>query len=343
MSDQPPSAEPTSAPKRSRLKFGSKKDPTDASAPKKKSPLLQRNVMTAAATALFAVVGVLLLVSYIQGEEQDAAAARAAQPVVVATAPIASGTTLGALLAEDPSRISVQEVPVDAIAAGAFTSMDQLGTYEELQAVGELMINADLSTGEQVLSVRVSPIESFSRRVSPVSVPSDHHQLTLSLPPNRALGGLVRPGDRVSVVASFTGSQGLDTTTAMILSSIEVVNVQVEDALVGEVATTDPDQPLLAPTGAYLITVAVTPDELTKLIYATEYGRIVLAAASDTRATGDTYAQLLETVLNSPSYSPDSDASAALAFEGDLLGQTEDAAVDSPAVGGDAVTEGEGE
>lgn len=336
MSDQAPSAEPIPAEKKSRLKFGKKKDPAK---PPGKSPLLQRNVMAAAATALFAVVGVLLLVSYIQGEEQDAAAARAEQPVVVATAPIASGTTLNTLLAEDPSRISIQEVPIDAIAAGAFTSLEQLSTYEELQAVGELMINAELSTGEQMLSGRVSPIESFSRRISPVSVPADHHQLTLSLPPNRALGGLVRSGDRVSVVASFAGGGGIDTTTAMILSSIEVVNVQVEDLVLGEQVAVDPDEPLLAPTGLYLITVAVTPEELTKLIYATEYGRIVLAAASDTAATGDTYAQQLESVLSSPAYSPDQEASGTLAFEGDLLGGP---AVDDPAV--PAVdAEGEGE
>lgn len=336
MSDQAPSAEPIPAEKKSRLKFGSKKDPSKP--PGKKSPLLQRNVMAAAATALFAVVGVLLLVSYIQSEEQDAAAARALQPVMVATAPIQSGTTLNVLLTEEPSRISVQEVPVDAIAAGAFISLEQLSTYEELQAVGELMINAELSTGEQLLSGRVSPIESYSRRVSPVSVPADHHQLTLSLPPNRALGGLVRSGDRVSVVASFNGGAGIDTTTAMILSSIEVVNVQVEDMIRGEEVAVDPDQPLLAPTGLYLITVAVTPEELTKLIYATEYGRIVLAAAADTRSTGDTYAQQLESVLNSPSFSPDSESSETLAFEGDLLGRpaVED---DAPAVGGEGEDE----
>lgn len=320
MSDQAPGSSPTPPEKKSsRFKLGSKKDPTKAPTDKKSSPLMQRNVLAAAATALFAIVGVLLLVSYIQGEERDAAAARAVGPVIIASAPIESGTTLAALLAEDPSRISTQELPVDAIAAGAFTSMDQLSTYEDLQAIGELMLNANLSTGEQLLSARVAPTESFSRRVAPVSIPADHHQLTMTLPPNRALGGLVRAGDKVSVVASFAAASGFETTTAMILSSVEVVNVQVENAA-GPQVVTSTDEPLIAPSGAYLITVAVTPDELTKLAYTMEYGRITLAAAADRVTDGETYAQVLDTVLNSPSASPDAIAAAALAFEGDLLG-----------------------
>jgi len=320
MSDEASGAEPSPPDKKkSRFSFGSKKDPGAKTAPTKTSPLMQRNVMAAVATALFAVVGVLLLVSYIQGAEDDAAAERALKPVVVATGPIPSGTLLSEILDGESSRISIQELPDDAIASGAFDSLDKLAAYEDEQAIGDLMLNADLATGEQLLTSRISPIALFSSRVAKVAVPADHHQTTIQLSRERAVGGLIRPGDRVSVVATFASNPDTEKpTTAMILASIEVVSVLVEEDVIGRnVSSETADDPFLAPQGKYLVTVAVTSDELTKLTYAQENARIVLAAASDSPPTGDTYPQDLGTVLNSPAFV--ADAPSSLAFnEGSL-------------------------
>lgn len=323
MSDETSGAEPSPpGKKKSRFSLGSKKDPGAAQAPKKPNPLMQRNVMAAAATALFAVVGVLLLVSYIQGAEDDAAAERALKPVIVATSPIPKGTMLSDLVDGDTSQITIQELPDDAIAAGAFATMEQLGTYEELQATGDLMVNSDLATGEQLLTSRVSPVATFHRRVAPAEIPPDHHQVTLELPRDRALGGLIRPGDRVSVVASFAfdiGGDELVNTTAMVLASVEVVSVLVDEEVVDRnVSSETADDPFLAPAGAYLITLAVTPDELTKLVYVKENARLFLAGAAETRPTGQTYPQDIQSVMNSPSFNVDEEPSTLAFNEEDL-------------------------
>ena len=329
MSEEVPGEpQPDAAGKSSRFKMPSrkKKNPGASSAKaagpeKKKNPVARRNVIAAGATALFAIVGVLLLESYIQGEEEDAALARQKQPVLIVASTVNAGNTLDELLSEQPSRIGLQEITPEAVVSGAFGSLEALVAYQESLGVGPLMLDADLVAGEQITESKLSPVESFSRRVSPVAVPAGHHQLTLVLPPTRALGGLIRPGDDVSVVASFNAQSGQDQTSAIILSSVEVVNVQVENQIAEDSVRSDADNPNLAPTGDYLITVAVTSNELTKLTYATEYGRIVLAAASDAPLDGGTNAQNIETVLTS-SPEPQS-APGSLAFAGDtgdLLG-----------------------
>lgn len=324
MPDQAPGAEPTALDKKKpRFSLGSRKDPDAEAAPKSTSPLLQRNVMAAAATALFAIVGVLLLVSYIQGAEDDAAAERALKPVIVATGPIPSGTLLNDLIDGETARMAIQEVPDDAIASGAFVSMEQLTGYEDLQDMGNLMVNADLATGEQLLSSRLSPTATFSRRVSPAEIPPDHHQVTLELPRDRALGGLIRPGDRVSVLAStsidYDDERDVKESTWLALASVEVVSVLVEDEVVARnVSSPTADDPFLAPSGSYLVTLAVIPEELTKLVWAKEYTRIFLAGAADTTPTGDNYFQQIETVLLSPSFTPDEPPSSLAFNEGSL-------------------------
>ena len=103
-------------------------------------------------------------------------------------------------------------------------------------------------------------------------------------------------------------------TTAMVLASVEVVSVLVDEEVTERnVSSENPDDPFLAPAGSYLVTLAVTPDELTRLVYIKEHARLLLAGAADTVPTGETYPQNIDTVLNAPSFEP-GDAPSSLAF-----------------------------
>lgn len=233
----------------------------------------KRALLAAGAAATLTIFGVLLLVNYVKGNEATDAAAGAVESrqVLVVQEPIPSGTTLDELLSERSTSFQTEFVPLDHIAQGSLINQQQL------EDLGDVMVEVDLAPGEQLLASRFVSRESFSTRAASVSVPDGHHQVSFALSPTRSLGGLVRAGDDISVIASFAAHEDLGNISAIILPSVEVINVQTDGEIAG--SSGNPDAVNTAPTGNYLITVAVEPPELTKLSYAIDYGQIMIAAA----------------------------------------------------------------
>lgn len=244
----------------------------------------QRSPLILAGLAgLLALAGAFLLVWYLRGdtsEVADPAEAEATRQVLVVTERIDSGTTIQDLLASPNAFLSARAVAEDSVLPSAITSI------QELQELGNLTLSADALPGEQLLLDRfIDPStfdnESFTARVAPVEVPDGHHQVVLSLGASQALGGLVRAGDAVTVIAAFrvqpVEGESFEVS-AVVLPTIEVVNVRASAEVSGQLAA-DVDEVGLATIGNFAITVAVEPDELTQLTYAMEYGSIILAAA----------------------------------------------------------------
>lgn len=125
----------------------------------------------------------------------------------------------------------------------------------------------------------------------PVVVPPDYLQVTFSMSTDRALGGRVRPGDTVAVIASFNESlptadgQGEETvqTTDVLLHKALVADVQVQDVLgattsSASIAVEVPEGALNATNSQiYTITIAVPATQVERLVYALEYGSVWLA------------------------------------------------------------------
>jgi pilus assembly protein CpaB len=144
--------------------------------------------------------------------------------------------------------------------------------------------------------------------------------VTLSLSPERAVGGVLRPGDEVAVFASFepftieaegsvvepeeSGDAESDTeadtgvgaetevtstktpnTTGIILHNVLVTNVQVEE-LPAENSSGDADEDgtslELSPTGRLLITLAMDPTNAERFVFTSEFGKVWLADESET-------------------------------------------------------------
>jgi pilus assembly protein CpaB len=113
-----------------------------------------------------------------------------------------------------------------------------------------------------------------------VAVPPELARVTLQLEAQRALGGLVNPGDLVAVNASFdraASSTAPDTgpQTGIILEKVLVASVQV-DTPAGKAKDPTP------PKGTLLITLAVAPADAPRLVYAAEYGKVWLAGETAT-------------------------------------------------------------
>ncbi len=129
-------------------------------------------------------------------------------------------------------------------------------------------------TPSQLAASDAKPVELVG-----VAVPPDMARVTLQLEPQRALGGLVNPGDLVAVTASFDRAAGANAAegpqTGIILEKILVTSVQV-DTPAGKAKDPTP------PKGTLLITLAVPPADAPRLVYAAEYGKVWLAGETAT-------------------------------------------------------------
>lgn len=259
-----------------------------------------RRVITIIAALALAGVGTFFLVHYVQGAEDRALAGEVVVEVLVADQPIEAGTAAE----EIAGRVRLERVPAKVAAAGA---VDDLAALEGKVAAISLL------PGEQLVAGRFMTPEEYQDSLGggpKVEVPNDLLQVTLSLTPDRVLGGELRPGDLVAVFASFdpfpidsvepTGlnpdeipvlvpdegagaeenRSGLQTPTStkIILHWVLVTNLQAEQLpRTVEEENQVAGAPDLAPTGNLLVTLALGPVDAERLVFTAEHGFVWLA------------------------------------------------------------------
>jgi pilus assembly protein CpaB len=213
-------------------------------------------MMGVIAAVVLGAMGTFVLVAYVRGAEDRAVAGERMVGVIVASSDIASGTA-----AEDLGTVTKSErVPEKARNESAITSLDD---------VKGLVTATDLVPGEVLLKDRFASPGQVTKGVGQVKVPRGDMEVTLSLEPQRAVGGLIKPGDRVVVIGTPGGSRSDAGVPAGVLAhQVLVTNVQLEDKN-GE-PSRDQTQ-TVAPTKDLLVTLAV--DDAT--------GATVLAFAAD--------------------------------------------------------------
>jgi pilus assembly protein CpaB len=157
----------------------------------------------------------------------------------------------------------------------------------------------DLIAGEQVVSSRFADPAQLEAE-SDVEVPEGLQEVTISLEPQRAVGGRIEPGDTIGFFASFNLRdkrdeeqianeeqdylrEELSETTKMILHKVLVTNVQVEQLpqAPGEDDDGERTGPDLAPTGNLLITLAVDVPQAERIVFVAEHGMIWLSSENE--------------------------------------------------------------
>lgn len=261
-----------------------------------------------AASVALAVVGTFLLVNYVQGADERALADEETVEVLVVTAPVARGTAVEEL----EGKVEVTLVPAKLQTPGSVGDLATLeGTY----------LSTDLVPGEQLLSSRFVSGDSLVA-LDHFPLPDGMLEFTISLAPERALGGAIVPGDEVAIIASFrpfgdvegdseeapivltvnedgtvteaTGApdeaivtERTPSSTHLIIDKALVTSVQVERLPAAtEAATAESSGVELAPTGNLLISMAMEAENVERTVFTAEFGNIWLARASDT-APGD--------------------------------------------------------
>ena len=261
---------------------------------------MRRRILGLVASLVLALFGALVLVGYVQSAADQAAAGEPTVGVLVVKQAIAKGTPV----VDAEQLVELRQLPRSVRAEGALESIDPV--RGQVAAV-------DLVPGEQVLADRFQPPEKLGR----AGVPDGLLEVTVALDPQRAVGGDLKPGDTVGVVASFqpfeletaglpAGSAGAAKTpnaTHMILRKVLVSNVQGKVSPVQQPkadkdeAEEDQAKPKPAPEGQLLVTLALDASAVERVVFAAEYGGLWLSAEPKDAPDGGTQVETRGIVL----------------------------------------------
>ncbi|MGD9798075.1 MAG: Flp pilus assembly protein CpaB [Acidimicrobiia bacterium] len=237
---------------------------------------MTRKPVALLAAVVLALVGTILLVTYVRAAEDRAVAGEELVPVLVLTSDVKAGTPAADLA----DHVKTEKVPAKVKAEGAVTSVESL--------IGKIAA-VDLVHGEQVVSTRFATVAESGRAAAPDGL----LEVTVPLEPHRALGGQLQPGEKVAVVITIDDDGSGKAATRLVLHKIVVTAVQVaEDDVVS-----DGDDAKSAPTGNLLVTLAVDGPSVEKIVFAAEQGHLWLAAEPDDASTEGSQTQTRDSVL----------------------------------------------
>lgn len=240
---------------------------------------MNRKVIGIVLAGLLSLVGVVVLLGALGGSG-DATADVDTGPVVHASEPIPRGSTGKAVT----DRVEVLQVPLDNIARDAVTDISQLEGKES---------KVDIEAGQQMRTSYFGTEGTFSQVVSPVEVPPDLLLASIQLAPDRVIGGQIRPGDKVAILANIpeheviingeTFRRGAFTQT--ILRKVLVTNVQLEEVPTYENTISDEDTNLtLATDSQVTVTLALLDYQVEGLVFAYGVSQPGLYLAADPEA-----------------------------------------------------------
>ena len=230
---------------------------------------MNRRAIGTIVALVLAAMGTFVLLAYVRTAEDRALAGEQTIEVLMVAKPIPQGTAASDL----GSLVSPRKIAAKMRAEGSITSLD---------ALEGKVASVDLVPGEQVLSTRFADPEALTAEGA-IDVPDDVHEVSILLEPQRALGGQVKAGDKVGVLASFDPFEGRDppgdeppirtpNSTHLILNKVLVTKV----TSVGPVTSSDPNAQPAPGTGDLLVTLALEAPALERVVFAAEHGFVWL-------------------------------------------------------------------
>jgi pilus assembly protein CpaB len=257
----------------------------------------KRRITGILAALVLAIIGTVALVGYVQSAKDKAVGTEALVDVYVVDKLVPKGAEAATI----KSSVSLEHIP---------TRLKQEGVITDLADVGDNVAATDLQPGDQLLEARLVPKAQVSEDVK------DKVQISFLLDAERAVGGTLKKGDLVGVYLSFEPfdldtAQPTDTTvvadpaadpavdpaaaiigdtttttttvpkkspnmTRMEFQHVLVTNVQTTEAPVN--VDTKDTTALEQVTGAhYVVTLALSPEQSERLVFATEFGHVWLS------------------------------------------------------------------
>jgi pilus assembly protein CpaB len=201
-----------------------------------------KNITIAVALAL---VAALLTSFYVTNYQRNVRKDETNVPIYVAAKDIPAGTQGADLVSR--GFVQKSEIVRRSVVPGAISNPTQLDGLIATQAV---------YAGEQVSTRRFS---TPSQRGIKAQLTGVQRALALQGDPQMLLAGVLKPGDRVDVVATFTHPQGSPNTyTRIVVRDVEVLRAPAGDAAADKLTSS-------ARNGDYAVTLKVTDTQAHKL------------------------------------------------------------------------------
>ena len=233
------------------------------------------------AALLVAIIGTVLLVSYVQNADKRAIAGTETESVYVVQKTIPAGTSADKVA----GMVTKKDVPRLAVAENTIT---------DLASLGSRVTAVTLEPGEQLLSSRLVDETSFLGP-SRVQVPAGLQEITLKLPIERVAGGVLKAGDTVGVFLSLDsaatstdGAAGAKLSrTQQTFHKVLVTAAQYSDGAATQAGTaaqsggasqvSSTTSSKSSGDGGYLITLARNSADAERIVFAAEFGKIYLS------------------------------------------------------------------
>jgi pilus assembly protein CpaB len=212
---------------------------------------------------VFAAVAAGAVFMYVRGIEQQNRAEAQSVPVVVSKEDIPPGTKLNPLLSA--GMFTSAEFPRTVLIRGVVTSLQQLQGQET---------SSPILAGEQISVARLRGEAEFGGGV--LGIPPHHKAVTVPLEMHRAVGGVLRAGDHVSVYTTFqeaeqtagaAGPGDVPGVTITLVPDVQVLHVAVPQS--SGLGTS-------AAANSLMVTLALRPGDAQRVVFAAERGQLWL-------------------------------------------------------------------
>ncbi|WP_347060145.1 RcpC/CpaB family pilus assembly protein [Blastococcus sp. HT6-30] len=241
---------------------------------------MNRRILAAVLALGLAIVGTVVLVSYVRGADARALEGVQTTPVLVVTAPVPEGTPA----AELAGSVRLEQIPAKVAATGSVSDLADLGDRVSTVA---------LQPGEQLLASRFAAEESL-QPPDRAEVPPGFSEVSLLLEPQRVIGGRLAAGDEIGVYISMDledANEKKTGTTHSVLHGVLVTQVQgaPAPAQAAEGSTKTVAAGAAAPSNSLMVTVALPARDAEKVVFGMEHASVWLALepeGADNAGTG---------------------------------------------------------
>jgi pilus assembly protein CpaB len=219
-----------------------------------------RRTLLLIAALVVAALGTTGIFLYVNGVDKRAEAGYNLVQVLVATTPIAAGTSAQA--AEDSGAFELR--PFIA------SSVEGLAALGDVSAIADQVALSSIAAGSPILASQFgAPGES-----TVLPMPAGKLAVSLRLEDPERVAGFVEPGSNVVVFYTAAGAGAGPEVTRVLLESVPVIAAGAT-TLVS--AATDSGEPI----NQALLTVAVDQGDAQKIVYAQGHGKITFGLLND--------------------------------------------------------------
>jgi pilus assembly protein CpaB len=249
---------------------------------------MKRKMVLLIASALIALAGVGLVMTYVSGVSSKATADEALVKVLTATSVINAGET--ATQAQSEGKFALTAIPKSTVVVGAVTSVDTMGDQVAL---------APIYPGEQILALKFGTTAAAATAES-LPVPKGMIAISVELSDPGRVAGFVTPGLHVAIFVTYQNpsadAAAQPSYTRILVPSAEVLAVGPTTLTTPPDETTDSTATDAVPQT--ILTVALVQHDSDRVLFASNNDKLAFGLIGKgtriTRDPGVTQADLLK-------------------------------------------------